>query len=118
MVLVAALFGQYLGRKVVQFVVDNKAVYIVDAINATFCSDSHMMHLIRFFAAKFNFLSTAANIPGKKNVVADAQSSMSLFRSHADCHPVKPSAALVSLITQNITWTSTSWIKLFKDCTE
>ena len=110
--------------KVVRFVVDSKAV--VDVINATFCRDSHMMHLIRllvFFTAKYNFWFTAAHIPGKKNVVADSLSrnNMSLFRSQApqaDCHPVQPSAALVSLITQNITWTSTSWMKLFKDCTE
>ena len=122
-VLAAALFGPCWAGKVVQFAVDNKAV--VEVINATFCSDSHMMHLIRllvFFAAKHNFWFTAAHIPGKKNVVADALSrnNMSLFRlqaPQADCHPVQPSAALVSLITQNITWTSTSWMKLFKDCT-
>ena len=123
-VLVAALFGRCWAGKVVQFVVDNKAV--VDVINATFCSDSYMMHLIRllvFFAVKYNLWFTAAHIPGKKNVVVDALSrnNMSLFRSQApqaDCNPVQPSAALVSLITQNITRTSTSWMKLFKDCTE
>ena len=44
-VLAAALFGHQWVGKVVQFVVDNKAV--VDVLNATFCSDTHMMHLIR-----------------------------------------------------------------------
>ena len=43
-VLAAALFGHQWAGKVVQFVVDNKAV--VDVLNATFCSDTHMMHLI------------------------------------------------------------------------
>ena len=43
-VLAAALFGHQWAGKVVQFVVDTKAV--VDIINATFCSDSHMTHLI------------------------------------------------------------------------
>ena len=123
-VLAAALFGHQWAGKVVQFVVDNKAV--VDVLNATFCSDTHMMHLIRllvFFAAKCNFWFTAAQIPGKNNVIADALSrnNLSLFRSQApeaDYHPAQPSAALVSLISQNITWTSTSWMKLFKDYTE
>ena len=123
-VLAAALFGHQWAGKVVQFVVDNKAV--VDVLNATFCSDTHMMHLIRllvFFAAKYNFWFTAAHIPGKNNVIADALSrnNLSLFRSQApeaDYHPAQLSAALVSLISQIITWTSTSWMKLFKDCTE
>ena len=122
-VLAAALFGhQWVGR-VVQFVVDNKAV--VDVLKATFCSNTHMMHLIclLFFAAKYNFWLTAAYIPGKNNVVVDALSrnSLSLFHSQApeaDYHSAQPSAALVSLISQNITWISTDWMKLFKDCTE
>ena len=123
-VLAAALFGHQWAGKVVRFVVDNKSV--VDVLNATFYSDTHVMHLIRllvFFAAKYNFWFTAAHIPGKNNVIADALSrnNLSLFRSQtpeADYHPAQPLAALVSLISQNITWTSTSWMKLFKDCTE
>ena len=43
-VLAAALFGHQWAGKVVQFVVDNKAV--MDVLNATFCNDTHMMHLI------------------------------------------------------------------------
>ena len=95
-------------------------------LNATSCSDTHVMHLIRllaFFAAKYNFWFTAAHIPGKNNIIADALSrnNLSLFRSQApeaDYHPAQSSAALVSPISQNITWTFTSWMKLFKDCTE
>jgi len=123
-VLAAASFGNQWAGKVVQFVVDNKAV--VDVLNSTFCSDTHLMHLIRllvFFAGKYNFWFTAVHIPGKRNVIADALSrnNVSLFRSQApeaDCHPAQLSASLVSLVSQNITWTSMSWIKLFKDCTE
>ena len=51
--------------------------------------------------------------------MADALSrnSMLLFYSQApdaDSQPAKLSTALVSLVSQHITWTSTSWIKLFK----
>ena len=92
-VLAAALFGHQWASKVVQFVVDNKAV--VDDLNATFCSDTQMMHLIQllvFFAAKYNLWFTAAHIPGKNNVIADALSrnNLSLFCSQGpevDYHP-------------------------------
>ena len=123
-ILAATLFGHQWVGNVVQFVVDNKAV--VDVLNATFYSDTHMMHLIRllvFFAAKYNFWFTAAYIPGKNNIITDALSrnNLSLFRSQApeaDYHPAQPLVALVSLISHNITCASTNWMKLFKDCTE
>ena len=79
----------------------------------------HPIQLLVFFAAKYNFWFTAAHIPGKNNVIADALSrnNLSLLRSQApeaDYHPAQPLAALVSLISQNITWTSTSWMKFSK----
>ena len=65
-VLAAASFGNQWAGKVVQFVVDNKAV--VDVLNSTFCSDTHLMHLIRllvFFAGKYNFGSQLFTFQGK-----------------------------------------------------
>jgi len=51
-----------------------------------FSSDCHLMHLIRllvFFAAKFNFWFVASHIQGSKNVAADAPSrnNLSVFSS-------------------------------------
>jgi len=66
-ILAAASFSHQWAGKVMKFVVDNKAV--VDVLNATLCSDTHLMHLIRllvFIAGKYNFWFTAVHIPGKK----------------------------------------------------
>ena len=52
----AAIFGREWSGKIVEFRVDNMAV--VHAVNTTFCSDGHLMHLIRllvFFASYHNF---------------------------------------------------------------
>jgi len=55
-VVAAAIFGKEWSGEIVEFRVDNMAV--VHVINATFCSDNHLMHLIRllvFFASYHNF---------------------------------------------------------------
>ena len=68
-VLAAAVFGPNWSGKVVQFVVDNEAV--VSVLNSTSSKDTHLMHLVRllvFFAAKFDFWFTAAHIPGRLNI--------------------------------------------------
>ena len=120
-VLAAATFGHQWSGKVVQFVVDNAAV--VEVIKATYSKELHLMHLIRllvFFAAKFNFWFTASHIPGKQNTLADAlsRSNFSLFFTQApqtvpQASPLSP--ALVDLLSQNITWTSTTWIEQFRN---
>ena len=120
-VLATATFGHQWAGKVIQFVVDNMAV--VDVIKATYSKDLHMMHLIRllvFFASKYNFWFTATHIPGRLNVAADALSrnNMSMFfmqAPQADSQPTAVAPALVSLLSQDITWTCKSWIKLFRD---
>ena len=88
-ILAAACFGRQWAGKVVQFVVDNKAV--VDVLQATFCKDVHMMRLVRllvFLVGKHNFWFTAVHIPGKRNVVADALSRNNIFihRPQAQTH--------------------------------
>ena len=55
-VLAAAIWGNHWSSKTVLFRVDNMAV--VEAINASFCKDAHLMHLIRllvFFASYHSF---------------------------------------------------------------
>ena len=61
-VLVAAVFGPHWAGKIVQFMVDNAV--LVEVLNATYCTETHMMHLVRllvFYAAKFNFWFTAVH---------------------------------------------------------
>ena len=56
-VIPAALFRKLWSGHLVDFEVDNLAV--VQVIQTTYCKASHLMHLIRllvFFAAHFNFL--------------------------------------------------------------
>ena len=116
-ILAAAYFVHQWAGKVVQYVVDNKTV--VDILQAM---DLYMMHLVPllvFLVGKHNFWFTTMHIPGKRNIVADALSrnNMLFFHSQdpeADIQPTQLSTALVSLVSQTITWTSTSWIKLFR----
>ena len=120
-VLAAATFGQGWKGKVVQFVVDNEAV--VEVIKATYSKELHLMHLIRllvFFACKYHFWFTASHIQGRHNIIADALSrnNLSVFYSQApqaEAQPTQFSQALVSLLEQDITWTSKNWIRLFRN---
>ena len=117
----AAIWGKFWSGKIVLFRVDNLAV--VEAINSTFCKDLHLMHLIRllvFFAAHHNFWFHAIHLAGKDNKLADALSrnNISSFISQAPqalSHPSIIPPPLITLVTQNLTWTSISWMKLFKD---
>ena len=92
-------------------------------IKATYSKDLHMMHFIRllvFFASKYNFWFTATHIPGKLNVAADALSrnNIPMFfmqAPQADTHLTAVAPAVVSLVSQGITWTCKGWIKLLKD---
>ena len=120
-VLAAATFGYQWSGKVVQFVVDNSAV--VEVVKSTYSKEPHMMHLIHllvFFAARFNFWFTASHIPGNQNILADALSrnNISLFllqAPQAASQGAYLAPSLVDLLALNITWTSTNWIKQFKD---
>ena len=118
-VLAAAIWGSHWSGKIVLFRVDNMAV--VEAINASFCKDAHLMHLIRllvFFAYYHSFWFYTAHIAGKDNNMADALSrnNISFFLSQAPLVSPQSSAippSLVTLVAQNLTWTSTSWMRLF-----
>jgi len=72
---------------------------------------------------KYNFWFTATHIPGKKNIVADALShnKLPVFFSQmpqAMSHPAKLSPAILSLVSQDLTCISTSWMTLFEDSTQ
>ena len=105
--------------QVVQFQVDNQVV--VDVVSSTYSRNSHLMHLIRllvFFAAKYSFWFTAMHVPGKSNYLADALSrnNLPLFLSQVpEASPWSPSIPedLVTLMSQDINWTSTHWMSLF-----
>ena len=103
---------------VIQFVVDNMAV--VDVIKASHSNDLHMMHLIQllaFLASKYNFWFTAMHVPGRLNVAADASSinNMSMFFMQAHQTDSQPTAVAPALVSQGITWSCKSWIKLLRD---
>ena len=90
----------------------------MEAINASFCKDIHLMHLIRllvFFASYHSFWFYAAHIAERDNNLADSLSTNNIpfFISQAQPSAIPPS--LVTLVAQNLTWTSTSWMVLFED---
>ena len=103
---------------------DNAAVVVV--LKATYSQDFHLMHLVRvlvFSASKLGFWFVASHVPRVKNVAADALSRNNLFAffsqiQQADPHPLEIPLPLVTLVSQDITWTCKSWIKQFKDTLE
>ena len=81
-----------------------------------------MMHLVRllvFFAARYNFWFSVTHIPGRLNSQADA-----ILRNHVDQFlaevplvspspsPISPS--MMKLLSPSVTWL---WIQLFKAVT-
>ena len=120
-VISAAPFEKLWSSHLVEFKVDNMA--IVQVIQATYCKDSHLMHLIRllvFFVAHFNFWFSASHIAGKSNTRADALSrnNHAVFLaqvSEAAREPVKVLSQLINLLSQNITWVCTAWMEQFSN---
>ena len=71
-VVAAAVFGPKWKGRLIQFSVDNLAV--VHILNSTYSKDAHLMHLIRilvFLAAHFDFWFVAKHIEGRANSLAD-----------------------------------------------
>ena len=119
-VIAAAIYGNQWSGKLVQFKVDNIAV--VQVIQATYSREPHLMHLIRilvFFAAHFNFWFSASHVAGTNNSLADSLSrnNTQLFLSQmpqAMRHPSRIPLPLLKPLECNITWTTTAWTALFK----
>ena len=84
-VMAAAIWGNEWMGKAMLFRSDNAAVVAV--VNSGSSRDHEVMHLMRclvFIAAKFNFIISAAHIPGVHNQLADALSrdNSQYFLSH------------------------------------
>jgi len=100
MVVAAAIFGSQRSGKIIEFRVDNMAV--VHAVNATFCSDGHLMHLIRllvFSASYHNFWFNASHIERWVSTLADALSRNNL---HSFFSQGSPALCLVPKIFSSV----------------
>jgi len=96
-VLTAATFVNSWSGKMVEFVVDNEVV--VSVLNSMTCKDLHMMHLIGllvFFAARYQFWLSAIHIPGRFNFQADAISRNRLDQFFTSVSHASPSPAAIS----------------------
>ena len=90
-------------------------------LQSTYCKEPHLMHLVRiliFLQPIIISWFSASHIVGKLNTGADALSrnNRSLFLSQvpkAAQNPAFIPPQLISLQTQNITWTCTAWMELF-----
>ena len=119
-VIATAIYGNQWSGKLVQFKVDNLAV--VQVLQATYSQEPHLMHLVRllvFFAAHFNFWFSASHIAGTDNSLADSLSrnNTQLFLSQvpqAVRHPSRIPPPLIKLLECNLTWTTTAWTMLFR----
>jgi hypothetical protein len=101
---------------------DNMAVVAV--LKSGACQDQSLMHLMRclhFFAAFYQLQVTAAHVPGKDNVAADALSRNDYTRfssvvPQCRCPPSPiPPALRDMLLLSRPDWTSPSWRRMFKD---
>ena len=93
----AALFEKAWSGHLVEFKVDNIAV--VHILQSTYCKEPYLMHLVRlliFFAAYYNFWFSASHIAGELNTGADALSrnNLSLFFSQAPKAAQNPAFSL------------------------
>ena len=116
----AALWGGRWFGASIQFVCDNLSV--VQALSSGRMRDTHLMHLLRclfFLSAHFGFTHTAAHIPGKDNLAADALSrnrrgDFFTIRASAPQVPSVIPASLYSLLSSpDLQWTDERWRELF-----
>lgn len=116
----AAVWGGRWARSSILFVCDNMAV--VQALKSRSVRDPMLMHLLRclfFFEAHFNFDHTAAHIPGKDNIAADALSRnrapefFGMYPQAPRMPTVIPPQLYTLLSDQSLDWTSPRWRDLF-----
>ena len=116
-VIAAAIYGNQWSGKLVLFKVDNMAV--VEVLKAMYSRETHLMHLIRmlvFFAAHFNFWFSASHIAGSDNILL-SRNNAQLFLSQvstASHNPFRIPLPLLKLLECNLTWTATAWMLLFR----
>ena len=119
----AEIFGQQWKGYLVQFSVDNLAV--VHILNSTYSKDSHFMHLVHilmFLAAHFDFWFVAKHVEGNANSLVDDLSCDNLPHFFSQVpqveynKPLQVSLSLLDLLGHdNHIWTSTDWIRLFRN---
>ena len=118
-VIAAALWGKHWRGKLIRFRVDNMAV--VEILNSLYSHNSHLMHLIRllvFFSATYDFWFSASHISGTHNTLADALSRNNSSSFLSQVERVDPSPGLVPeallvLLALDASWTSAPWRELF-----
>ena len=73
----------------------------------------HLVKLLVFFASVYGFWFTTKYVPGQENGWADAISrdKTNLFLSQAARSLVCLPQPLIDLVSQEVPWTSTTWIK-------
>ena len=120
-VVAAAVWGREWSRKVVVFRCDNMAV--VQILNAMAARDLRLTHLLSvlcFIEAHFQFEHRARHVAGRDNTAADA-----LSRDNADAFfaifpqapraPVQPPPSLLELLlSHELSWTSPRWKSLLR----
>ena len=82
----------------------------------------HLVRLLVFFAARYDFWFSAAHIQGRSNSQADAISRNHLDKfftlaPHASPSPAAVTSPLLELVSHIVTWTSSSWVQLFNEAT-
>ena len=120
-VVAATLWGSHWQGRTIQCRTDNAAVVAI--VNSGRSKKSaiamHLMRTLFFVMARFDLAITAAHVPGRENVAADALSrdKLPLFRTQVPNAAKKPAAVpqelLELLILRQPDWTSADWRSLF-----
>ena len=118
--LACAVWGSHWHGITVRANCDNEAV--VTVINSGYSKEPFLSHLLRcifFFSAKYDFLLTAAYIPGRLNTLADAisrdnaASFLSLYpQANRQATPIPPEF-ITKLLLEKPDWTSNAWTLWF-----
>ena len=118
--LACAVWGSHWHGTTVRANCDNEAV--VTVINSGYSKEPFLSHLLRcifFFSAKYDFLLTAAHIPGRLNTLADAisrdnaASFLSLYpQANRQATPIPPEF-ITKLLLEKPDWTSNAWTLWF-----
>ena len=119
-ILAGILWGKVWANCQVRALCDNQAV--VDVIQARYCRDDNLMHLLRclfFVEAKYSFTIVPEHVPGKHNFLADKISRNQVtapllqeFQLDQQLAKVPPDVVAVLMDTQ-LNWLSQTWTDLF-----